>query len=131
MKISPDEGTIVNQENIRPIEERKSDKLNICRKPCKEWKVRDVSDYDLETMIGKGTFGKVFKAKLKSSLSNENSEFVALKKLNMSREEEGFPITALREIQILKKLKHPNVVCLKDIVVSRRKYIVYSSTFRY
>lgn len=40
----------------------------------------------------------------------------------MAKEEEGFPITALREIQILRKLKHKNIVTLKDIVVSKCKY---------
>jgi muconolactone delta-isomerase len=29
-----------------------------------------------------------------------------------------FPITALREIKILKVLRHPNVVCLREIVTS-------------
>jgi len=39
----------------------------------------------------------------------------------MSKEEEGFPITALWEIKILWKLSHPNIVNLYDIVVSKRK----------
>ena len=34
-------------------------------------------------------------------------------------EKEGFPITAIREIKILKNLAHKNVVKLKEIVVSR------------
>jgi hypothetical protein len=34
-------------------------------------------------------------------------------------EKEGFPITAIREIKILKNLTHLNVVKLKEIVVSR------------
>jgi serine/threonine protein kinase len=34
----------------------------------------------------------------------------------MDHEKEGFPITALREIKILKQLQHPNVVLLKEIV---------------
>ena len=40
----------------------------------------------------------------------------------MTKEEEGFPITALREIKILKKLKHINIANLTDIVVSRARY---------
>ena len=67
------------------------------------------------------------------------SEIVALKKVRMVRrqpqrlpggahavavptqdnEKEGFPITAIREIKILKSLTHNNVVKLKEIVVSR------------
>ena len=45
---------------------------------------------------------------------------VALKKLNMEKEEEGFPITALREIKILKKLKHKNIIELKEVVTEKK-----------
>lgn len=100
-------------------EERKS---KIKRVPTAQWKVRNVSDYEILDLIGKGTFGKVFKAKLKNPQNEvEANEIVALKRLNMAKEEEGFPITALREVQILKKLHHKNVVMLKDIVVDRCK----------
>ena len=37
-------------------------------------------------------------------------EIVALKKLKMEKEKEGFPITSLREINMLLKAKHPNIV---------------------
>jgi cyclin-dependent kinase 12/13 len=32
---------------------------------------------------------------------------------------DGFPITTLREIKILKALNHKNVIKLKEIIVSR------------
>jgi serine/threonine protein kinase len=98
-------------------------KSKIRRVPVSQWRARNVEEYDFITLIGRGTFGKVYKAKLKNPTNAvEANEIVALKKLNMAKEEEGFPITALREIQILKKLKHNNVVNLKDIVVQRRKH---------
>lgn len=66
--------------------------------------------------MGKSSNGRcVYKAKLKGK---PDSPFFALKQLKMSKEEEGFPITALREIKILKKLSHTNVVNLYDTVVS-------------
>ena len=34
----------------------------------------------------------------------------------MDNEKEGFPITALREIKLLKQLRHENIVYLKEIV---------------
>lgn len=37
----------------------------------------------------------------------------------MPRQIDGFPITALREIKILKSLKHPNIVELKEIATSK------------
>ncbi|XP_059308110.1 cyclin-dependent kinase C-1 isoform X3 [Lycium ferocissimum] len=49
----------------------------------------------------------------------KTGEIVALKKIRMDNEKEGFPITAIREIKILKKLQHENVIKLKEIVTSQ------------
>ena len=53
---------------------------------------------------------EVYKARHRKS-----GKVVALKKLLSRSEQEGFPITALREIKLLKALKHPNVVELVDM----------------
>ena len=42
-------------------------------------------------------------------------EFKALKMLKYDQKMDGFPITSLREILILKKLKHKNIVSLEDV----------------
>jgi len=55
--------------------------------------------YEKIAKIGQGTFGEVFKGKNK-----ETGELVALKRVIMDHEKEGFPITALREIKILQTL---------------------------
>jgi serine/threonine-protein kinase BUR1 len=39
----------------------------------------------------------------------------------MHNEKEGFPITAIREIKILKALDHPNIVKLREMLVVRGK----------
>lgn len=44
-------------------------------------------------------------------------EIVALKKVKMENEHNGFPITSLREINLLLKAKHENIVNVKEIVV--------------
>ncbi|KAF7995511.1 hypothetical protein HCN44_006618 [Aphidius gifuensis] len=67
-------------------------------------------NYEKIIKIGQGTYGKVFKAKDK-----KDGKFVAIKKIMTENETEGFPITALREIQILKLLKHDNVVNLIEV----------------
>ncbi|KAJ8300150.1 hypothetical protein KUTeg_021669 [Tegillarca granosa] len=64
--------------------------------------------------IGQGTFGEVFKARDKN-----NRTMVAMKKVLMENEKEGFPITALREIKILQLLRHENVVNLLEITRTR------------
>jgi len=56
---------------------------------------------------------QVYKARNK-----ETNEVVALKRVRMDNEKEGFPITAIREIKILKVLNHKNIVRLKEIVTS-------------
>ncbi|GFH26170.1 protein kinase domain-containing protein, partial [Haematococcus lacustris] len=43
---------------------------------------------------------------------------VALKKIRMDTEKEGFPITAIREIKILSSMQHENVVNLREIIRS-------------
>ena len=55
--------------------------------------------------IGEGTYGIVYKA-----YDPELKKTVALKKMRLDSDEEGVPSTALREITILKTLKHPNIV---------------------
>jgi serine/threonine protein kinase len=51
---------------------------------------------------------------------------VALKKIKLECDDEGFPSTAIREISILKELQHPYIVYLQDIVFQYRKlYLVF------
>lgn len=52
-----------------------------------------------------GTYGVVFKARNKKT-----GQLAAIKKIRMENEDEGIPSTAIREISLLKELKHPNVV---------------------
>jgi cyclin-dependent kinase 12/13 len=76
--------------------------------------MRDVDVFEKKHQVGEGTYGSVFVAKDKKS-----SEIVALKRINTVQEENGFPITALREVKILKALTHKNIVTLKEIVTSK------------
>ena len=45
---------------------------------------------------------------------------MALKKVRLDNEKEGFPITAVREIKILRQLSHKNIVKLKEIVTDKK-----------
>ncbi|XP_030535035.1 cyclin-dependent kinase C-1-like isoform X1 [Rhodamnia argentea] len=86
--------------------------LNIEESP-PSWGSRSVDCFEKLEQIGEGTYGQVFMAR-----EIKSSEIVALKKIRMDSEKEGFPITAIREIKILKKLQHENVIKLKEIVTS-------------
>jgi serine/threonine protein kinase len=55
--------------------------------------------------LGEGTYGVVYKAQHK-----QTGEYVALKKIRLEKEDDGVPSTAIREISLLKGLKHPNIV---------------------
>lgn len=72
--------------------------------------------YEKLEKIGEGTYGTVFKAKHK-----ETHEIVALKRVRLDEDEEGIPSSALREICILKELKHKNIVRLHDVMHSERR----------
>ena len=72
--------------------------------------------YERLEKIGEGTYGTVFKAKNKETL-----EIVALKRIRLDDDDEGVPSSALREICLLKELKHKNIVRLHDVVHSDRK----------
>lgn len=45
---------------------------------------------------------------------------MALKKVRLENEKEGFPITAVREIKILRQLNHKNIVNLREIVTDKQ-----------
>eukprot|EP00045_Choanoeca_perplexa_P012600 m.138271 g.138271 ORF g.138271 m.138271 type:complete len:531 (+) comp16067_c0_seq3:196-1788(+) len=70
--------------------------------------------FELQGQVGKGQFGAVFKGRCRTS-----GETVALKKVLMKLEQEGFPLTALREIKLMSQLVHPNVLGLKEVVHSQ------------
>ena len=60
--------------------------------------------FDKTNQIGQGTFGKVYK----SSYYTKDNELktVAIKKIPMSSQDEGLPLTAVREIAILQAYHH-------------------------
>ena len=70
--------------------------------------------YQIVSQVGEGTFGKVFKAE-----NVLTGKFVALKRIRMEQERDGFPVTAMREIKLLQSLKHPNVINLHEMMVSK------------
>lgn len=73
---------------------------------------RSVEEFQCLNRIEEGTYGVVYRAKDKRT-----EEIVALKRLKMEKEKEGFPITSLREINTLLKGQHPNIVTVREIVV--------------
>ncbi|KAI9731895.1 MAG: kinase subunit of RNA polymerase II carboxy-terminal domain kinase I [Cirrosporium novae-zelandiae] len=69
-----------------------------------------------ESVVGSGTYGKVFKA-----VHVYTKAMVALKKIRMEGEKDGFPITAVREIKLLQHLNHDNIVRLHEVMVEHNE----------
>ena len=46
----------------------------------------------------------------------QENKYVAMKKIRFESDDEGIPVTAIREIALLKSLNHPNLVKLEDVV---------------
>ena len=94
------------------------------------------SDYTFLTKLGEGTFGCVvirlcFGAnetddrcrEVHKAVQRQSDKAVALKRILMHNEKEGMPVTALREIKILKSLKHPCVIDILDMFVVRSMWL--------
>ncbi|XP_063931842.1 cyclin-dependent kinase 11B-like isoform X2 [Zophobas morio] len=73
---------------------------------------RSLDEFQCLNRIAEGTYGVVYRFRDKRT-----EDIVALKKLKMEKEKEGFPITSLREINTLLKGQHPNIVTVREIVV--------------
>ncbi|CAO2647154.1 Nn.00g080760.m01.CDS01 [Neocucurbitaria sp. VM-36] len=67
-----------------------------------------------ESVVGSGTYGKVFKG-----VHVYTKDMVALKKIRMEGERDGFPVTAIREIKLLQSLNHDNIVKLREVMVEK------------
>lgn len=63
--------------------------------------------------IGEGTYGTVWKAKCRRT-----GLTVAMKRVLIRNEKEGFPVSAIREVRALRRLDHPNIVSLLDVVAA-------------
>ena len=94
----------------------------------KDWGERCVDVFEVIDQIGEGTYGQVYKAQDKRA-----NVIVALKKVRLENEKDGFPITAVREIKILRQLNHKNIVNLREIVTDKQdaldfrkvKFVIY------
>lgn len=76
---------------------------------------RDVDRYEKLNRISEGTYGVVYRGR-----DLETSTVCALKRLKLENEKAGFPLTSVREINVLLALEHPNIVNVSEVVMGRR-----------
>lgn len=70
--------------------------------------------YEKLEKLGEGTYATVYKGR-----SRLTEKYVALKEIRLELEE-GAPCTAIREVSLLRDLRHANIVTLHDIVHTER-----------
>jgi serine/threonine protein kinase len=70
--------------------------------------------------IGRGTYGTVYKVQ-----DNLTKEIFAVKKVKFEDDSEGVPTAVLREVVILKKMDHQNIIKLKDIEYGMNKLFLH------
>ncbi|XP_050973724.1 cyclin-dependent kinase 11B isoform X2 [Labeo rohita] len=113
---TPEENYIPESPPISPVELKKElPKYLPALQGC-----RSVEEFQCLNRIEEGTYGVVYRAKDKKT-----DEIVALKRLKMEKEKEGFPITSLREINTILKAQHPNIVTVREIVVGSNMDKIY------
>ena len=72
-----------------------------------------IEDYKMLAKCGEGTFGEVHKAR-----HTQTGQLVAIKRIILHREKNGFPVTSLREIRYLKWFHHKNIIPLLTMAYS-------------
>lgn len=75
--------------------------------------------YTAVQKVGEGTYGVVFKC-----MDNVTGRFVAQKRIRLEPDDEGVPSTAIREISLLREVRHRNIVQLLDVACQDRKLVL-------
>ena len=79
----------------------------------------EASQYEIQEVVGKGSYGVVA-----SAIDTHTGERVAIKKMTNIFEHVSDATRILREIKLLRLLKHPDIVEIKHIMLppSRREF---------
>eukprot|EP01134_Creolimax_fragrantissima_P008204 CFRG8204T1 len=81
---------------------------------------RDITEFKILNQIGEGTYGVVYRA-----TDIKTGQMVALKRVRMERESSGLPVSALREICLLRTLDNHNIVRVLDMASGSTLKSVY------
>ena len=79
-----------------------------------------IDSYENLGLVGRGAFNKIYKAK-----NRETGQIVALKAMQLAALEqsgqvlgdEGVPLEMVREMEIMMSVRHPNIVCVHEVVM--------------
>eukprot|EP00033_Pygsuia_biforma_P003764 GCRY01004123.1.p1 GENE.GCRY01004123.1~~GCRY01004123.1.p1 ORF type:complete len:224 (+),score=30.29 GCRY01004123.1:252-923(+) len=80
-----------------------------------------MNKYDVIGVVGEGAYGVVLKCR-----NTETGEIIAIKKFKESEDDEIVRKTTLREVKMLRTLKHQNIIGLREAFRRRGKlYLVF------
>lgn len=94
-------------------------------KPVKKFAiVSDNLSFKKLKQCGEGTYGKVFKVENLNRLDKKTS-LVAIKRLRLETERDGFPITSIREIKLLQRMStkksNDNISILNEMLILKEE----------
>merc|ERR1719373_272328 len=85
------------------------------------WDISNYKDYKKMEKLGEGTYGVVCKVKHQPS-----NTILAFKKVKLELEEEGIPATTIREVSLLKALRHKYIVRMYECLqYNSNLYLVF------
>ncbi|EPS59320.1 hypothetical protein M569_15488, partial [Genlisea aurea] len=94
--------------------------IDVAGDAIRQWEPRRANTFEKLDKIGQGTYSNVYKAK-----DLITGKIVALKKVRFDNLEPETVKFMAREILILRKLDHPNVIKLEGLVISRMSSSLY------
>lgn len=113
----------VKHKNVMKDYERSNDNRFMDAKPSQPEIIKFMQEskikgpiYERIQQVGEGTYGKVYKAR-----NRVTGALVALKRLRLETEREGFPITANREIGLLQSFDNKNIVGLSEMMIENNQ----------
>ena len=77
----------------------------------------DINNYEFKKTIGEGNFAKV-----KLSIFKPTNEEYAIKIINKNKLKEKMKNTTFREIEIIQRLKHPNIINVFHVIEDEENY---------
>uniref|UniRef100_A0A7N0TL72 Protein kinase domain-containing protein n=2 Tax=Kalanchoe fedtschenkoi TaxID=63787 RepID=A0A7N0TL72_KALFE len=94
--------------------------LSVAREAVKGWVPRHADTFERIAKIGQGTYSNVYKAR-----DTINGKIVALKRVRFDNQDPESVKFMAREIILLRRLDHPNVIKLEGLIASEKSSSMY------
>ncbi|PNT65323.1 hypothetical protein BRADI_4g40416v3 [Brachypodium distachyon] len=121
VRISSGNNAVFKELSLKPVvAEWPAWLTNVAPKAIEGWLPRRADSFDILNKIGQGTYSYVYKAQ-----DRETGRIVALKKVQFNRTDSDSVCFMVRQIHVLRRLDHPNIIKLEAVATSRVLYSLY------